>query len=108
MTSPVTEGPVDAELSAGALAYVSRGRSRFPKEDPDAVRAIAAQRSPEALLAAVEALLAEMDAIPVDWATLGLQDASHRVRDVMRERHPELSAEAVSALVWYFSYVNNR
>ncbi len=96
----------DEELSAAVVMYVSRGRSSFPVRDPDAVRAVAVRRSPEALLAAVEALVAEMSTIPVDWARLGLRDGSHRVGDVMRARHPELDPAAIAALVWFFSYVN--
>ena len=39
---------------------------------------------------------------PVEWSRHDLQSAMQLVQDGMASRHPELSGEAVAALVWTF------
>jgi hypothetical protein len=41
---------------------------------------------------------------PVDWNQHDLLSAEEVVRSGFAERHPELSGEAVEALVWEFSF----
>ena len=43
---------------------------------------------------------------PVDWNRYDLLPAADLVRRGLAERHPELSSEAVEALVWDFSYAH--
>ncbi|WP_149203735.1 hypothetical protein [Actinotalea subterranea] len=95
---------VDEELSAAVVTYFSRGRSSFPKHDPEAVVALAAAWPADALLAAVRALEAEVNAVPIDWSTTDLAGAWHQTSAVMAERHPELTPHAVETLSWAFTY----
>jgi len=85
------------------LIYLSKGRSPFPRRDPDAVvREFPADGSE--LLAYAEAVLHEMNSLPTDWATETYRDAIERVKNEMARRHPELSEEAIDAIGWVFSY----
>jgi hypothetical protein len=43
---------------------------------------------------------------PVDWNRHDLRSAMEVVLGGLAERHPELSSEAVEALVWDFSYAH--
>ncbi|VTR75699.1 hypothetical protein [Cellulomonas hominis] len=52
----------------------------------------------------VLALAREMHLIDIDWASLGWQKGCDVALATMRQRHPELSLDALSALDWQFSY----
>ena len=93
-----------SELSAGVLAYLQRGQAASPRQDREAVRTVARESSPEALLTEVEALVAESLAVSVDWQNPGLGDAGRAVAAEMGKRHPELSHEALDALAWNFTF----
>ena len=95
---------VDEELSAAIVAYYSRGRSPFPKSDPDAVTAIARTRRPDELVAIIRALDVEMGQIPVDWAAMTYFEGCGVAIAEMTARHPELTADALSTLDWDYSY----
>jgi hypothetical protein len=43
---------------------------------------------------------------PIDWDRHDLASAEEVVRRGITERYPELSSEAVEALVWDFSYAH--
>lgn len=94
----------DARVSQAIVEYLGKGRSPFPRADDGAVVAFAAGADPEALLARVEALVDEMNAIEVDWSTKGLSEGGREAQRTMAERHPELGQIALDALYWMFTY----
>jgi hypothetical protein len=49
-------------------------------------------------------LVDESFAIAIDWNEHSLASAGEHVRATMRARHPDLSPEAIEALVWNFTY----
>ncbi|MFI6318358.1 hypothetical protein ACIBG8_12600 [Nonomuraea sp. NPDC050556] len=65
--------------------------------------AVAQALGPE-LLPALDALVQEMVAIPVDWENHTLESGTAWAREEMRRRHPDLTDEAVAALGGYFAY----
>lgn len=54
---------------------------------------------------AVRAVLDETMRVQVEWGRKSLAEIGDEVRDVMRERHPELSDEALHQLGNYFTYL---
>lgn len=94
----------DARVSQAIVEYLGKGRSPFPRADDGAVVAFAAGADPEALLARVKALVAEMNAIEVDWSTMGLSAGGRQAQRTIAERHPELGQDALDALYWMFTY----
>ncbi|WP_157536162.1 hypothetical protein [Microbacterium sp. Root166] len=96
----------EQELSRALIAYLGRGRSAFPMSDADAAAEVAADAhaDPEALLAGVLAVVAECMAIEIDWSNATLSEAGDEAEQVMATRHPELSAAALGALRWCFTY----
>ncbi|WP_141396650.1 hypothetical protein [Microbacterium gorillae] len=93
-------------VSRAVLAYTGRERSAFPRADVDAVRVLATEVGADAtrLIAAVQDLVAECDAVQVDWSQHDLRSAGDHLARVMTARHPELDAEAIAALRWAFTY----
>lgn len=53
----------------------------------------------------VRAMLDETMRIRVEWGQKSLSEIGDEVRDVMRERHPELSDAALLRLGDYFTYL---
>lgn len=64
--------------------------SKFPEEDD---------------YAAVRAILDETVQIQVEWDGMSLSQIGDAVREVLHERHPELSEEAVKHLSNYYTYL---
>ncbi len=95
---------VDEGLSEAVIAYLGKGRSSFPRTDEDAVATLAGAVGRPDLLATVKALVAGCLAVPVDWTTRSLSEGGREAQAVMAERHPELSAAALEALYWTFTY----
>ena len=56
------------------------------------------------LIMAVRSVLAVLVALPVDWRGRDLPSAGRWARDEMRQRYPQLSELALSALAWKFTY----
>jgi hypothetical protein len=52
----------------------------------------------------LQQLVAEAVYWPVDWDLHDLDSASRLVQDGMASRHPELSDEAMAAIMWEFGY----
>lgn len=86
------------------MAYLGVGVSPFPVRRDDAVAQIAEESGEDGLLAAVTSLVAEVHAVEVDWNVDSMASATARVAAHLRTNHPDLAEEAVSALVWKFSY----
>lgn len=96
----------DQALSQAIIAYLGKGRSAFPVSDPDAVLALAADTNgdSDALLSSVRALVEECMAVKIDWSNSTLSEGGDEAARVMATRHPELTAEAINALRWSFTY----
>ncbi len=82
-------------LSAAIILYSGRGLSPFPDRDLD--------RLPAELAGEVDRLASEFYEVTPD-ANETLIEATDRAAAVFAARHPELSAEAVSALRWGYAY----
>lgn len=95
---------VDDVLSAAVVEYFGINRSSYPRPDRAAVAARFPDRDIAPLLERVVALEVEMGRIKIDWATLGWQQGCDVALATMRQRHPELSIEALTTLDWQFSY----
>ncbi len=54
---------------------------------------------------AVRAILDETQRIRIEWGQKTLVDIGREVREVMHERHPELSEAALKKLGNYFTYL---
>jgi hypothetical protein len=55
-------------------------------------------------VAQIESLLGEMNRLQVDWSRHSLASGAAAVRIEMSTRHPSLSATALDALAWKFTY----
>ena len=94
----------DSLLSRAILAYLAKGRSSFPKTDGDAVRVLASGSHPDVLLDRVRAIIAECMSVKVDWSKHSLSEGGRTAQRIVARRHPELSADALEALYWMFTY----
>lgn len=94
---------IDEELSRAILAYDQKGESSYPRADRAAVRREFGARADD-LLTRVQELTDEINAVPVDWRVDSQDDAIARVRRLLLRTHPELSNEAIEALVWDYSF----
>ncbi|REK73931.1 hypothetical protein DX116_00880 [Aeromicrobium endophyticum] len=76
---------------------------RYPGKNDDEFRS---RVTDPALQEAVRSLLDETMTIQVDWdVRTTLPDIGDEVRDVVRQRHPDLSDAAVDNLASYFTYL---
>jgi hypothetical protein len=53
----------------------------------------------------VQSILQEAMKVEPDWSRLSLNEAGDFVESVMRDRHPELSKEALTAIGNYYTYL---
>ena len=96
---------IDDELSRAVVAYLRGAGLAWPRRSLDAVAEAMGSDVAERLGPRLERLADEILYWPVDWDRHDLLSAMDVVRRGLAERHPELSSEAVEALVWEFSYV---
>jgi hypothetical protein len=95
---------VDAELSGAVVAYIRGAGLPYPHDDLDAVARILGTDAAARLRPLLQQLVAEAVYWPVDWDLHDLDSASRLVQDGMASRHPELSDEAMAAIMWEFGY----
>ena len=95
----------DAALSVAVQLYIGVGVSSFPTSLPSALIQYFGPKAATLLRQRVEALCRELDADAPSIADLA--EATRAVEERLGRDHPELSADAVRALGWRFSY-NNR
>jgi hypothetical protein len=95
---------IDDELSRAVVAYLRGAGLAWPRRSLDAVAGAMGSDVAERLGPRLEQLADETLYWPVDWNRHDLLPAMDVVRGGLAERHPELSSEAVEALVWEFSY----
>jgi hypothetical protein len=93
------------QLSDAVVLYLGYVTDREPCRRAQAViEAFGADAA--ALIASVDGLCAEAGRVPVDWRVEDLATAAHVVRGVLNHRHPELSENARSALIWDWAWAN--
>lgn len=93
---------IDDELSRAVVVFVTREPYGFPHLDPAALVAEYGDEAAGELRPRLEALVGEMMGLPMPGADLAA--GTRAAEGGMRERHPELGAEAIAALGYYFSY----
>jgi hypothetical protein len=94
---------LDSQLSRGVVLYLGFGERSAPRPDPQRVVAEFGSQRGEELVTTIMALVAEVEAAPVDWASETLSSATVVARDRMHRAHPELADDAVQALGWILS-----
>ena len=97
---------IDDELSGAVVAYIRGAGLAWPHRSLDAVAGAMGADAAERLGPHLKRLADEAVYWPVDWNRHDLLLAMEVVRGGLAERHPELSSEAVEALVWDFSYAH--
>lgn len=95
-----------AELCRAIVLLVGRGQNPNPALDPSRVIAEFGASEGPRLARTAMAIVDEAFAVPIDWAAHTLQSATEKVGTQLRARHPELSDEAISAILWEYSYSN--
>jgi hypothetical protein len=99
-------GVIDDELSRAVFAYIRGAGLAWPHRSLEAVAEAMGADTAERLGQRLKRLADESVYWPVDWDNHDLLSAMEAVRRGLTEAHPELSGEAVDALVWDFGYAN--
>lgn len=99
-------GVIDDELSQAVVAYIRGAGLAWPHGSLEAVAAAMGPDAAPRLRQRLNAVAAESVYWPVDWNSHDLLSAMEVVRRGLTKAHPELSDEAVDALVWDFSYTH--
>jgi hypothetical protein len=95
---------IDEELSRAVVAYIRGAGKSWPHRSPEAVARAMGADTAQRLGPQLKRLADETVYWPVDWDQHDLNSAAEMVRSGVAERHPELSSEAIEALLWDFSY----
>jgi hypothetical protein len=95
---------IDDDLSRAVVAYLRGAGLAWPRRSLEAVAGAMGVDTAQRLGPRLKRLADETLYWPVDWDRHDLLSAMEVVRGGLTERHPELSSEAVEALVWEFSY----
>jgi hypothetical protein len=95
---------VTHDLSRAIALYLGWGVASVPSADIGRLRDEFGADRADSLGQRVEAVVREVDALPTDWSSESLEAAGERVGGIIRDRHPELTDEAVKALVWHFTW----
>ena len=74
---------------------------RIPGKNDEEVLAVV----DEATRAAAQAIIDDAVTVPMEWGQKTLIEIGQEHRDVMRQRHPELSEAAINKLGNYFTYL---
>jgi hypothetical protein len=98
------EGVIDDELSRAMVAYIRGAGLAWPHRSLEAVAEAVGADAARRWRQRLSELADESVYWPVDWDGHDLPSAMEVVRRGLTDAHPELSAEAVDALVWDFSY----
>ncbi|MBS1905237.1 MAG: hypothetical protein JST33_01450 [Actinobacteria bacterium] len=94
----------DQLLSQAVIVFLGKGRSAFPRSDEQAVVLLAESAHAEGLVGRVRTVISDLMAVEVDWSTHTLSEGGDEAERVMRASHPELTADALAALRWMFTY----
>ena len=96
---------IDDELSQAVVAYLRGAGRAWPHRSLEAVAQAMGADTAQRLEPRLKCLGDKTLYWPVDWDHHDSMSAMEVVRAGLTERHPELSSEAIEALVWEFSYV---
>jgi hypothetical protein len=95
----------DETLSRAVVTYIRGNRQQsWPSAHPDAVEEQFGDRAVD-LIPRVEALISEIHDRAHEWLHVDLAITARGVEEALRQKHPELTAEAIQDLVAYFTYV---
>jgi hypothetical protein len=105
---------IDDQLSRAVVAYIRGAGLAWPHRSLEAVATSMGADTAGRLGPQLQQLADEAVYWPIDWNRLdpqaAMEDDLHAAMEVVRtglaERHPELSSEAVEALVWDFGYAH--
>ena len=97
---------IDEELSRAVVAYIRNSGFGWPTQTPESVVEAFGAEASERLMPRLQQLAREAVYWPVDWQQHDDVSAVRAVEHEIAEQYPELDADAVSALGWYFSYCN--
>lgn len=92
------------DLSDAVLMVIGFGSRSSPTRDYAVLEKTFGEDRARILAGQVQALLGEVDGIQVDWGTHDLASAGREVSRLMASRHPQLSADALKALAWTFTF----
>lgn len=93
-----------AGVSEAIVAYLGWGRSPFPLADKEAILSSTPCGEGEAVADEVAALVVDFMSHEPDWGNASLVEAADNAKEEFRIAHPEVSQEALDALVWKFTY----
>lgn len=99
-------GVTDNELSQAVVAYIRGAGLAWPHRRLEAVEDAVGANAAQRLQQRLQALADESAYWPLDWDSHDLLSAMELVRHGLTKAHPELSDNAVDALVWDFSYTH--
>lgn len=99
-------GVIDDELSQAVVAYIRGAGLAWPHRSLDAVAAAMGSDTAGGLGPHLKRLADESVYWPIDWNRHDSLSAMEVVRNGLTKAHPELSSEAIEALVWDFSYAH--
>lgn len=98
---------MDEELSRAVVVFLRGSGLPWPRSSPEVVAREMGPDIAERLMPRLRQLTDEAVSWPVDWQEHpDLVTAMSVVQAAITAAHPELNHDAVSALVWMFSYCN--
>jgi hypothetical protein len=93
-----------SDVSDAVVLYLGHGTASHPQLDSRALMERFGDRRAVELEAAIGSLLNEAGRINVDWSSHTLESAGDLVVAEMRRRHPALTARALAAIAWKFTF----
>lgn len=94
---------VDQTLSSAVLVYLSVGRKPWPSRDAEGVETAFGDAALD-LVPRIKAIEEEVYAKDPEWAAVSFDEAVSGVEAMLRETHPELTDQALMALVNAFAF----
>ncbi len=92
------------ELNQAIQIYLGFEISPTPKSDERKIIDIFGEARGSRFIETIKHLLHEINTYPIDWTCSDLNQAGEAVRTLLMSRHPDLSKQSISALVWQFTY----
>ena len=90
-------------LSHALIKYIGYKNAKIPQNNASAV-ASEFCNSADLLIEEINEILNELNSLQPDWELHSLDSAEKWAGRVMKERHPDLDDEALSALQWAFTW----
>lgn len=96
---------MNEELSEAVRVYLGFGTASWPQADTNSLTRRFGNRADQ-LHEQIGAILNEAEQFSPDWSKSNLAQATRRADAHMRKVCPELTDEAIRAIVWAWSYWN--